>query len=226
MEKFFSFNEWVTLRSFKKICHPLGDVTYYLGYLFVESHRPSSKGLLPIEHFPVEGGSMALPARYPGELTWEDELRLLFPVFLEMNPRTYYNTGRGRVIIPYVTLMHASKINPYLFMSLVLQRAYDKEMKWPGLEEMTDPSSENNWRLCNYVKFPPLRQNYPVSSTKLVDLRDKMKPFRGRLLALAENMDDLLPDDLSPADRENLRLCDRIDSAFRAEKLLFVRHLL
>ena len=208
---------------FNPVCHPLGDVTYYLGYMFVTSHRPTSKGLQAYEEIPAEQGAFELPSRYPGDLTWCEELRLLFPIFLAVNPRTYFYVGKTRNIVPFKTLMQASKINPFLFASMVLQRCYDAWMKWPDFNEMSDL---RGWRICNYVKFPPLKQPYPISSEKLLDLREKMKPFRGRLHQLAPNMDDLLPEIFTPADRENLRICDRIDSRYRAENLAFMRHLL
>ena len=190
--------------------------------MFVTSQRPTSKGLKAYEEIPVEQGTFELPVRYPGDLTWDEELLLLFPIFLDVNPRTYFNVGRTRTIVPYTTLMQASKINPFLFASLVLQRSYDAWMKWPNMTEMSDPRS---WKICNYVKFPPLKQPYPISTEKLLDLRAKMKPFRGRLYQLAPAMEDLLPEDFSPADRENLRTCDRIDAQYRAEILAFMRHL-
>ena len=165
-----------------------------------------------------------MPVRYPGDLTWEEELRLLFPIFLDVNPRTHYFSGRNRVIIPYVTLLQASKHNPFLFASLVLQRAYDSWMKWPNHVEMSDP--QGPWRVCNYVKFPPIKQSYPISTEKLFDLREKMKPFRGRMRVLAANMDDLLPDVFTPSDREHLRTCDRIDGQYQNDVLTFMRHLL
>lgn len=197
-------------------------MTYYLGYNFVTSQRPTASGLLPAEGIPPEEGSFVLPARYPGDLTWDEEIRLLFPVFLDVNPRTYFGTGRNRRIIPYTTLVQASKINPFLFGSLVLQRCYDAWMKWPDLAEMENPS---RWRTCNFVKFPPVRETYPISPAKLIDLRTKMKPYRGRLYQLAENWDDLLPDVFTPADRENLRTCDLIDGRYRADVLAFMRHV-
>ena len=198
-------------------------MSYYLGYLFVTSQRPTARGLVATEEIPTEGGSIELPVRYPGDMTWDEELRLLFPIFLDVNPRTYFMTGRGRTIVPYTTLMQASKHNPFLFASLVLQRSYDAWMKWPDHVEMGDPDS---WKICNYVRFPPIKQSYPVSLEKLADLRKKMLPFRGRVHLLADNYDDLLPDVFSPSDRENLRTCDLIDARYRADVLSFMRHLL
>lgn len=191
--------------------------------MFVTSQRPTERGLVAIEEVPAEKGSVELPARYPGDLTWDEELRLLFPIFLDVNPRTYFITGRVRTIVPYTTLMQASKINPFLFGSLVLQRAYDSWMRWPNFADMSNPDS---WRVCNYVKFPPVKQSYPISTQKLAELRAKFLPFRGRMNVLTDNMDDLLPDVFSPADRENLRTCDIIDSKYRSEMLAFMRHLL
>ena len=219
----FRFRAWIDSSVFNPICHPLGDVTYYLGYMFVTSQEPTSRGLHPYESIPAEQGNFELPARYPGDLTWDEELRLLFPVFLDVNPRTYFMTGRVRTIIPYKTLMQASKINPFLFASLVLQRCYDSWMKWPDLVEMSD---RGGWRICNYVKFPPLKQPYPITLDKLYDLRKKVRPFRGQIGRLAENYEDLLPGVLTPEDRDNLRACDRIDTQYQRENLAFMRHLL
>ena len=191
--------------------------------MFVTSQCPTAAGLQAYEEIPSEQGAFELPTRYPGDLTWDEELRLLFPIFLEVNPRTYFMVGKKRTIVPYLTLIQASKINPFLFASLVLQRCYDAWMKWPDLDEMCD---RGVWRICNYVKFPPLKQPYPVSAEKLADLREKMKPYRGRLYELAPEMEDLLPDIFSPSDREHLRTCDRIDTQYRREMLAFMRHLL
>ena len=191
--------------------------------MFVTSQEPTSRGLQPYESIPAEQGAFELPARYPGDLTWDEELRLLFPVFLDVNPRTYFMTGRVRTIVPYLTLIQASKINPFLFASLVLQRCYDAWMKWPDFVEMAD--ARGGWRICNYVKFPPLKQPYPISSQRLFDLRRLVRPYRDQLGQLANNFEDLLPDSLTLEDRDNLRLCDRIDTQYQREILAFMRHL-
>ena len=43
---FLKFQEWIDSCVFNPIYHPLGDVTYHLGYNFVTSQRPTSKGLV------------------------------------------------------------------------------------------------------------------------------------------------------------------------------------
>ena len=54
----FRFQTWTDASDFMKICHPLGDATYYLGYMFVSSQKPTSKGLVAVEEVPIDGGSM------------------------------------------------------------------------------------------------------------------------------------------------------------------------
>ena len=220
----FRFVSWIKSDDFEAVCHPLGDVSYYLGHLFVVSHAASSKGLVPQEEIPVEEGDIELPARYPGEMSWEDELRLLFPIFLRVNPRTYFMTGTVRTVIPVTTLMQASKHNPFLFMSLVLQRSYDKFMKWPTRGDAIDQNHFSNWKTCNLVKFPPVRQAYPISKSELTALRARVASHyvpdeHGAML-------DYLPDQLSPVERETLLTCDRIDAQFAADVTAFQRHLL
>ena len=43
---FLKFQERIDSCVFNPIYHPLGDVTYHLGYNFVTSQRPTSKGLV------------------------------------------------------------------------------------------------------------------------------------------------------------------------------------
>ena len=43
---FLKYQEWIDSCAFNPIYHPLGNVTYYLGYNFVTSQRPTSKGLV------------------------------------------------------------------------------------------------------------------------------------------------------------------------------------
>ena len=193
--------------------------------MFVQSQTPSSKGLVPVEEVPVEKGSMTLPARYPGELTWNEEVRLLFPVFLRVNPKTYFFSDNGeRIIVPYVTLMQASKHNPFLFMSLVLQRAYDRLMRWPTRADAVDPNYHTNWKTCNLVKFPPLRQVYPVDQAELARLRNLVS--KQYVPSSNGAMLDYLPDSLTPTEREVLMTCDQIDAQFAADTKIFRRHLL
>ena len=103
----FRFHEWIESPVFMPICHKLGRATYYLGRMFVTGFHPTSHGLVATEKI---RGDVQLPSRYPGDLTWNEEMRLLFPLFLEVNPRTYFGSGRDRTIVPYTTLMSASKI--------------------------------------------------------------------------------------------------------------------
>ena len=207
-----------------KICHPLGDATYYLGYMFVSSQTPTSKGLVAVEEVPIDGGDMSLPARYPGDLSWTEEVRLLFPIFKRVNYRTYIGTGADRVIVPYVTLMQASKHNPFLFMSLVLQRSYDRLMRWPTREDAINQDFRANWKVCNMVKFPPLRQAYPISEAELSQLRARVS---SHYVPDADGaMLDYLPEILSPVERENLLACERIDAQFQADVTSLRRHLL
>lgn len=218
------FQTWTSAKDFMKICHPLGDVTYYLGYMFVTSQKPTSKGLVAEEEVPIDHGSMSLPARYPGDLTWAEEVRLLFPVFKRVNYRTYIGTGADRVVVPYVTLMQASKHNPFLFMSLVLQRAYDRLMRWPTREDAINPDYRANWKVCNMVKFPPIRQAYPISESELSQLRHRVS---SHYVPVANGaMLDYLPDVLSPTERDNLLACEQIDAQYHADVSSLRRHLL
>ena len=204
----------------------MGDVTYYLGYSFVAAHRPTSKGLVPAEEFPVERGNFALPVRYPGDMSWEEELRLLFPVFLRVNPRTYFGTGPDRVVIPYTTLIQASKINPMLFASLVLQRSFDRLMKWPTISDSFDRDYVTNWKVCNMVKFPPIKQSYPASKAKVASLRARMSAGYVPHPDVNGAMLDMMPDDFTPEERDILVACKEIDEQFEAELLQFHRHIL
>ena len=222
----FRFNSWIDSPSFNPLCHVLGDVTYYLGYSFVASHRPTSKGLNAVEEYPVERGNFDLPVRYPGDMSWEEELRLLLPVFLRINPRTYFGTGPDRVVIPYTTLIQASKVNPMLFASLVLQRTFDRLMKWPNVGDSLNQDYSSNWKVCNMVKFPPIRQSYPVSKSKLADLRARLSSGYVPDDQVDGAMLDLMPGDLSPAERDILLACKRIDDQYQSELVQFHRHIL
>ena len=169
-------------------------------------------------------GDCKLPSRFPGDLTWSEEIRLLFPLFLELNPRTFIGTGRNRQIIPYTTLMCASKIDPLLFMSLVLQRVFDRLIPWISDEEQRDP---DQWRLCNLVKFPPLKADYPVPQSVLDDLRARLAPHRVQINQMvASEMVDVLPTIFTPEERDHLRTCKSIDDQFEKDKYSFLAHLL
>ena len=222
----FRFHSWIESPSFKSICHILGDVTYYLGHSFVASHKPTSKGLSAVEEYPVEKGNFGLPVRYPGDLSWEEEIRLLFPVFLRVNPRTYFGTGPDRVVIPYITLIQASKKKPMLFASMILQRSFDRLMKWPNVGDALDRDYLNNWKVCNMIKFPPIRQTYPISKRKLAVLRSRVSAHYVPDDHVDGAMHDMLPDDFTPEERDALLTCNRIDEQFQADLLQFHRHIL
>ena len=66
------------------------------------------KAWFATEEIPAEQASFMLPVRYPDDFTWDKEVRLLFPVFLNVDPCAYFVTGRNRTIVPYTTLMQAS----------------------------------------------------------------------------------------------------------------------
>lgn len=211
----------------------MGNVSYYLGYNFVSGHRVTSRGLVATEEL---RGNVELPARYPIGLSWSDEIRLLFPHFLTVNSRTRDIAG---VVVPTTTLMNASRVNPMLFMSLVLQRAHDDYMSWPSLLDMSRPlerstddedapprppvvrGDRDRWRICNFIKLPPIRAPYPVSDERVAAIRAKVSGFR---LGVSANLDDVLPDILTPEERDILSSCREIDAQFRADKLAFMRH--
>ena len=212
----------------------MGRLSYYLGYLFVSSHRITSRGLVAVEEL---RGNVALPARYPVSLTWSDEIRLLFSHFLTVNDRTRDADGR---VVPTTTLMNCSRVNPMLFMSLVLQRSHDDYMSWPSLADMsrpltpsTDEDADNGprnpvirgdrdrWRICNYIKLPPVRAPYPASDSVVAAIRAKVA---GHRLGTTDNLDDVLPDVLTPEERDILSSCRAIDNQFRDDKLAFMRH--
>ena len=62
---FLKFQEWIDSCVFNPIYHPLGDVTYHLGYNFVRR----LKAWFAAEEIPAEQASFRLPVRYPDDLT-------------------------------------------------------------------------------------------------------------------------------------------------------------
>ena len=77
------------------------------------------KAWFATKEIPAEQASFMLPVRYPDDFTRDKEVRLLFPIFLNVDPCAYFVTGRNRTIVPYTTLMQASKTDSFLFDSLV-----------------------------------------------------------------------------------------------------------
>lgn len=163
----------------------MGPLSYYLGYNFVVKRKITSRGLVPVEELI---GNIKLPARYPTELSWNDELRLLFPHFLTVNNRTRDANGQ---VVPTLTLMNSSKKKPFLFMSLVLQRALDEKMAWPDLTDVSRALEDSDgnvpddirgdstrWRVCNMVKMPPSRQPYPVAEEVVKAIRERVSGLR------------------------------------------------
>ena len=211
----------------------MGKLSYYLGYNFVSSYRITSRGLIAVEELL---GNVELPSRYPVELTWSDEIRLLFPHFLTVNNRTRDSNGR---VVPTTALISTSRIRPMLFMSLVLQRSHDDYMSWPSLADMNRPleysddedaseprppasrGDRDRWRICNFIKMPPIRAPYPVSEERVAEIRSRVA---GHRLGNRPDFDDVVPDLLSPEERDIMTSCRDIDAQFLQDKLAFVRH--
>lgn len=204
----------------------MGPLSYYLGYNFVVGYRVTSRGLVATEELL---GDIRLPSRYPGELTWNEEIRLMFPHFLAVNSRT---RDLQRRVVPTTTLMSASRHSPFLFMSLVLQRSHDDYMHWPNLTELgrtlDDMTGEIrgdpvHWRICNMTKLPPLKAQYPVSSERVEAIRSKVRGL-GLGGPPSSELNDVVPDLLTHEERDILTACRDIDAQFLADKLAFMRH--
>ena len=90
-----------------------------LAIIFLLLNDPRLKAWFAAGEIPAEQASFMLPVRYPDDFTWDEEVSLLFPVFLNVNHCAYFVTGRNRTIVPYTTLVQASKIDSFLFDSLV-----------------------------------------------------------------------------------------------------------
>ena len=203
------------------MCQRLGPLSHYLGVSTVTSHRITSRGLVPVEEITP---NLDLPLRYPTGMSWVAEMRLLFPHFLSINSHSYVDGQDGpnsRTVLPYKTLLQASKLQPMLFASLVFQRVHDSYMPWPNLSDFTH---ETRWRVCNMTKFPPLRAEYPVEQARVNEIRSRLNQHRQGAAGFAANMADFLPAILTPEERDILQSCREIDNRYQADCRAFLSH--
>ena len=187
----------------------------------VTCNRPTSAGLVPTEEIKPD---VNLSIRYPSGLSWAAEVRLLFPHFLVSNSRTQVETSSGpsnRVVLPYSTLLQASRLRPMLFASLVFQRCHDSYMPWPV------PNNDvTRWKVCNFTKLPVVRPDYPVSDARVAEIRARLNLHRASAAGFHVNMADFLPDILTPEERDILQSCREIDNRHEKDSVAFMMHCL
>ena len=185
----------------------------------VSSHRPTYQGLCPTESIKP---NVELGVRFPTGISWAAELRLLFAHFLVSNARTHIDGPGGpnkRQVLPYTTLLHASRIKPMLFASLVLQRVFDAYMPWP--------EPDNNvarWKVCNFTKLPVVKPDYPVDDDRVAEIRARLNAHRASAAGFQVNMSDFLPDILSPEERDILQVSREVDNRFEKDSVEFMQH--